>query len=674
MRLFIITSLFALTCCSVSFSQDYYNLFLKNNSNSVYIKTSKVNGDTLLVGGVISGTTEDAFLISINLISEQIDWIVNSSDPFNQSFHAIDCKDNDIIVGGKTTIPMGGVPKAKLLRFDNAGNLIWEKTYDAGLVTYLKILSNNSILALMDNGTVANVDMNGNLIWSNTFTNSGIATYWSFDELQGGIVVCGYGTDSPGVYGGSDIIAIKMDYSGNVIWSKIYGTSRDEAGLNCKVISNDKILIIGMHDDIAVGLDYDNLFLMIDTNGAVIQTETYGTNYEDFSYDLTTNSDGEIITAGKSYLAGSNDQGMSLKLDSNLNLVWATIYTGIYGEYFEEIENYKDGYILAGFNQSSNGPGIFQYEGWITRTTQLGYDGCLGNYSVLNHESPIISSSDLILTFGSLSEINIPMTIGTTVMDIDTGCFNSCNFSFSTISYATSCHGETDGAIKIIPDGYAGSFSFQVTPIIGNSNGVDSIFNLPPGNYQITVRDSIGCVSNELVTVIEADELMANFVIVPNTANAVQDCNGSISVTATGGTPAYTYLWDASGGNSTSNFIDKLCDDNFCIEITDANGCILDTCTSVTVGIEAYMNNSNLISLYPNPVLDFLTITLEELGGEATIEITDVMGRVVLNRKVQELSNTTSINIDLTNYSEGTYFVKIIVPNFNPTTYQIIKG
>ena len=100
--------------------------------------------------------------------------------------------------------------------------------------------------------------------------------------------------------------------------------------------------------------------------------------------------------------------------------------------------------------------------------------------------------------------------------------------------------------------------------------------NLAPGNYTVTVTDGNGCTfTTPAVTITEPTALTA-------TATKVQDvqCNGaadgSISVSASGGTPNYTYLWDDGAGQTTTTAT-NLAPGNYTVTVTDGNGCTFTT-------------------------------------------------------------------------------------------------
>ena len=63
------------------------------------------------------------------------------------------------------------------------------------------------------------------------------------------------------------------------------------------------------------------------------------------------------------------------------------------------------------------------------------------------------------------------------------------------------------------------------------------------------------------------------------------DADGSISVTASGGTAGYTYLWDDASAQTTSTAT-GLAPGDYMVTVTDANGCIVFTTTTTAVTIK----------------------------------------------------------------------------------------
>ena len=94
------------------------------------------------------------------------------------------------------------------------------------------------------------------------------------------------------------------------------------------------------------------------------------------------------------------------------------------------------------------------------------------------------------------------------------------------------------------------------------------------GNYDVTVTDANGCTVAGNV-LIEAPEPMAvSFNVIPVGCGVTK---GTITAHASGGTPAYAYVW-ATG--ETTSFIDNLDPGFFNVTVTDINGC------SVTDSVE----------------------------------------------------------------------------------------
>jgi len=104
-----------------------------------------------------------------------------------------------------------------------------------------------------------------------------------------------------------------------------------------------------------------------------------------------------------------------------------------------------------------------------------------------------------------------------------------------------------------------------------------AISNLCPGIYICTVKDAIGCITNNSDTITSPKKLQPNAVAVNVDCNGAGD--GSISLAPTGGTGSYSYTW--SPAVSTTNSAASLSPNTYTITITDGNTC--DTTINITI-------------------------------------------------------------------------------------------
>jgi hypothetical protein len=78
----------------------------------------------------------------------------------------------------------------------------------------------------------------------------------------------------------------------------------------------------------------------------------------------------------------------------------------------------------------------------------------------------------------------------------------------------------------------------------------------------------------------------------------------------------------------------------------------------------------NEITIYPNPNKGFFTLNFDNLIEDATIEVIDVSGRIVLKTKVED-STSLEQNIDLTSAAKGVYIV-LVKSNTSSMTKKVI--
>ncbi|MEO8148490.1 MAG: T9SS type A sorting domain-containing protein [Bacteroidia bacterium] len=132
------------------------------------------------------------------------------------------------------------------------------------------------------------------------------------------------------------------------------------------------------------------------------------------------------------------------------------------------------------------------------------------------------------------------------------------------------CNGALTGAIDINVTGGTPSYSYNW------SNGTSSqdLTATGAGTYTCIITDSRGCTATISVTITQLTAIVINC----SSTNAIcfNANNGTVSVSASGGTPGYSYLW--SNGITVASQ-GSLAPGTYTVIVTDANGCT-KTCSS----------------------------------------------------------------------------------------------
>ena len=133
-----------------------------------------------------------------------------------------------------------------------------------------------------------------------------------------------------------------------------------------------------------------------------------------------------------------------------------------------------------------------------------------------------------------------------------------------------NCQGGTTGQISIGAGfEWQGALEFSIDG--GLTYQADSTFNnLPVGNYTIRIRDASGCIDSIQVNLIQSyPNLLQTTAITDATCTGNPD--GSITINASGGNPAYQYALNAGPFGNTNSF--NVVQGTYTISVKDANGC-----------------------------------------------------------------------------------------------------
>jgi hypothetical protein len=88
--------------------------------------------------------------------------------------------------------------------------------------------------------------------------------------------------------------------------------------------------------------------------------------------------------------------------------------------------------------------------------------------------------------------------------------------------------------------------------------------------------------------------------------------------------------------------------------------CPTDTAV-VTITLTDCLGNNeeveNTLVVYPNPVVDVLTVQNVAIAGNAVIEVLDIEGRVIISKNVSNVFG--NVTIDMSGVESGVYFVKV---------------
>ncbi len=129
------------------------------------------------------------------------------------------------------------------------------------------------------------------------------------------------------------------------------------------------------------------------------------------------------------------------------------------------------------------------------------------------------------------------------------------------------CNGGSNGAASISVSGGAPGYTYLWAPSGGTAA---SITGRTAGTYTCTITDANGCSRTQTVSLTQPT-VIASSVTAQTNISCNSGNNGAATVSVSGGTPGYTYLWAPSGGTAAS--ISGRTAGTYTCTITDANSC-----------------------------------------------------------------------------------------------------
>jgi len=148
----------------------------------------------------------------------------------------------------------------------------------------------------------------------------------------------------------NDIIVVKTDLNGVVLWAKLYGTS-DKAEQSKRIFQLDDggFIVLGFEHPAADGFADDVLILRIDSNGNLIWRKVFDWVRQDYPTDMIETRDGAYVFV----VFGNGGAHRVVKIDNNGEVIWEKPLNGKikYGYPRAILETPSGGYIITGDHQ-----------------------------------------------------------------------------------------------------------------------------------------------------------------------------------------------------------------------------------------------------------------------------------------------------------------------------------
>ncbi len=285
----------------------------------------------------------DLWVLKLNKCGE-IQWEKSfGGTNYESARDIVQTSDGGYIVAGETNSTDGGVVAGYggtkdiwILKLNALGNLVWQKRYGGNgldIANHIHLLNDGSFYLLASSSS-----NDGNI------------------------------TGNHGTGGYTDAVVMKLDGSGNLIWSKCYGGSKNEEFFDMEII-NGSLYLAGFANSTDGDVppqqkNYDIWLLALDANGNKVYSKVYGGSQNDVAYATTVGNDGTLTLAGYSTSNDGDVQGAKGSQDYwiiNLNtangkLNWQKVLGGTDAEYANAIITDVDGgYIVGGISYSQDG-------------------------------------------------------------------------------------------------------------------------------------------------------------------------------------------------------------------------------------------------------------------------------------------------------------------------------
>ncbi len=248
-----------------------------------------------------------------------------------------------------------------LIKTDNKGNTIWDKTYDEDYQWSTSVIETEEggyVLTGETDSTVflIKVNENGDKIWSKIYDLPSYSAGYTVQQTAGGGYII-FATSEPYA------CLIKTDSNGNTEWTKKYGSGYSTKCFDGQQTADQGYILFGQTG--SSYLDYGAFLLKTDANGDSLWSKVF-TEENSSCYSGQQTTDGGFIMTGPYHVP---DKYFLIKTDNTGDTIWRKIYGKETPVVVNAVRQTSDGgYILTG----GTNQGIHTGELFLMKTDNSG--------------------------------------------------------------------------------------------------------------------------------------------------------------------------------------------------------------------------------------------------------------------------------------------------------------
>ena len=292
-----------------------------------------------------------------------VDWAQTyGADGWDEANTCIELRNGDLMVAGFAKLQEKNL---WIVRTHPNGRGRWGKIFDeyfsSAANSMIQDTDSNIVITgyatrkreYQSNLLLMKMDTDGNLIWQKTFGGDGDEEGYQVIECKdGGYAVAGF--TSSNLDGDPNWYIIKVDRNGNMLWDQQFGGSNDDRALGIAQTYDEGFVVTGHIGAVDGGRKLMSI-LKLEADGSDTWSQWYYINDWCAGTSIIATRDSMIVAAGytKAYTITDYD-ALIVKTDMNGDTLWTRTYGD---EDWQEatglIEAYDNTYVMSGFTASN---------------------------------------------------------------------------------------------------------------------------------------------------------------------------------------------------------------------------------------------------------------------------------------------------------------------------------